>query len=420
MTHRIGYEFIKAEARRRRKAGEDCHIGDLLALASKNDPFYTGTPAEVKKARWFAGLWQRFGYGHGVHLRRVHYQIVSQENTVLMHNGKPYENTEKCWGYLTGASKYARYLDLVPTDAFVDRRNPDAIEHAEWAGDLQLDVSVGGAFFDGLELPEYEVYGGTGHIQPYLVEIWAEKTTMNDILEPLCERYQANLVTGAGELSITAVMDFLHRVRRLGKPARLLYVSDFDPAGLGMPVSVARKIEFYQRRRGFEGLDITLDPIALTASQVRSYRLPRVPVKDSDKRKANFEQAYGEGQVELDALEALHSGSLSDIVETAILDYYDADLAREAARRRRAITDHLSQQRQAVLDRYGDQIAALEREVKDLRQAVRKDLGAVEVDPEALELPEPGLIESHGKLYESGRGYFEQLHHYKAHQEGKV
>jgi hypothetical protein len=39
---------------------------------------------------------------------------------------------------------------------------------------------------------------------------------------------------------------------------RILYISDFDPAGAHMPVSVARKIEYLLRRDGHD-LDIRLD-----------------------------------------------------------------------------------------------------------------------------------------------------------------
>ncbi len=50
-------------------------------------------------------------------------------------NGRPYENTERDWSYLTSVSKWARYLDFVPAGAFVDRRNPAAIINAQWQAD---------------------------------------------------------------------------------------------------------------------------------------------------------------------------------------------------------------------------------------------------------------------------------------------
>src|SRR5690606_38404603 len=80
--------------------------------------------------------------------------------------------------------------------------------------------------------PAFYIEGYDYIQQPYLVEIGAEKTTMNDILIPIADKYGANIVTGAGEPSITAVIAFLKRVEQHDIPARILYVSDFDPAGL--------------------------------------------------------------------------------------------------------------------------------------------------------------------------------------------
>ena len=95
---------------------------------------------------------------------------------------------------------------------------------------------------------------------------------MNDVLAPLCERYGANLQTGMGEMSITATLALVHRLQQANKPARILYVSDFDPAGQSMPVAVSRKIEYFVRTLGFE-LDIRLFPVVLTLEQVQYYQL---------------------------------------------------------------------------------------------------------------------------------------------------
>jgi hypothetical protein len=90
---------------------------------------------------------------------------------------------------------------------------------------------------------------------------------------------------------------------RPGKPTRIFYSGDFDPAGDSMPVAVARQIEFWLQDYA-PGADIKLTPLALTRDQVITYQLPRIPIKESDARKAGFEERYGAGAVELDALEA--------------------------------------------------------------------------------------------------------------------
>jgi hypothetical protein len=68
-----GYEKIKAMAKAMR-----CTIPDLLVLARQNDPFFAGAETSRAMAEWFTRLWLDFGYTTGVHLRRSHYQLVSQ------------------------------------------------------------------------------------------------------------------------------------------------------------------------------------------------------------------------------------------------------------------------------------------------------------------------------------------------------
>ena len=477
----MDYQTIKQIAKE-----QGIHYTDLIALAPQNDPFYVGTKGDLAKAHWFVDLWRQFGYGRGVHLRRIHYQIVSQAN-FLKANGLPYENTENDWNYLNLAAKNARYLGLVPARHFVDRRNPDPIIHAQWynPGDWNYeDLTPGvtlreGDGWDGTyELPELPDlpdripdlpdlkptgYEGDWHglQQPYHVEVWAEKTTMNDVLIPLCRRYGVNLITGAGELSITAVLAFLKRAQDSERPARILYVSDYDPAGLGMPISIAVKVQFYQERlEEYGGLDVRLHPVVLTADQVATYNLPRIPVKDSDKRKANWIATQGAGAVELDALEALHPGELARIVKETILHYYDETLTKRAKRQKRNLEERLDEEWEAVtdtrreeideletdygglladfaetrerfadlvaefqpeLDAYTERLADLRKRGETLYDLVADELESVDVDLEDDEycLPEPELPdEPDDLLFDSRRGYFGQLAYYQSYREG--
>ena len=470
----MDYQTIKQEARARGQ-----RVTDLIALAPQNDPFYTGTPGDIAKAEWFSNLWQRFGYGQGVHLRRVHYQAVSQDPPILKTNGKPYENTLNDWNYLGLAAKYARYLELVPASYFVDRRNPDAILNAQFYGTNHQwydDTTPG---YNAVEyedweahnltnlptlpdlpenlpdLPSFDVQGYSSVQQDYLIEVWAEKTTMNDVLEPLCRQYSINLITGAGELSITAVLDLMKRAAKNERPARILYISDYDPAGLGMPISVAVKIQFFQTTRPeYADLDIRLEPIVLTSDQVKSYNLPRVPVKDSDKRKANWILTQGAGQVELDALEALHPGELAQIVHNAASRYYDPKLIQRARSAKWELGDTLDDIRLNIQDAYQEEIGSLQtdydnlraswaetrarfselvagfqeeinaytQQLDDIKERGQETYGKVlddleDVDVDMPELPTPDLLpDSDTLLYDSRRDYFGQLDFYKTYR----
>ena len=76
-----GYEKIKQLAKTKKM-----NITELLALAKPNDPFFAGSETNKLMAEWFTNLWNEFGYTTGVHLRRFHYQLVSQEEA-KKHNG---------------------------------------------------------------------------------------------------------------------------------------------------------------------------------------------------------------------------------------------------------------------------------------------------------------------------------------------
>lgn len=470
------YASLKSLARDRHQA-----VDDLLALSPKNDPFYTGSAGQVEGAQWFAGLYHRFyGSGEQVHLRRIHYRIVSQDPPVAMPSGEPYQNTDGCWNYLTSVSKWARYLGLVSVDAFVDKRNQDPICHAyfySWASEApaQYVESNWRDGVDDLALPDLPslpdlpdlpalpklLAGGYDVQQPYLIEIWVEKTTMNDVLEPLCQRYSCNLITGAGELSITAVRAFLKRAEDAGRPARILYISDFDPAGLGMPISIARKIEFYQRSEDrFSDLDIALEPLVLTEDQVARFSLPRVPVKDSDLRKGRFEAGHGEGQVELDALEALYPGTLRRIVRDAILRYFDPALSETAAKAKARLQERLDglgaeaeeefsseldalrtdfgalvEEYQATQAAFAALIAPFQAQLEVYRERLEEIQGQArevfdgfegrleeaggELDLEPYRADDPDVEGDSGSLlYESTRSYFDQLEAYAAQRDG--
>src|ERR1700674_1807953 len=72
-----------------------------------------------------------------------------------LYYGKPYENTEECWGLLNLASKAARYLQLVNPAAFNDRRNPDPVVYASHR-ETAPEVRVSGRIWQSdVNLPDF-------------------------------------------------------------------------------------------------------------------------------------------------------------------------------------------------------------------------------------------------------------------------
>jgi hypothetical protein len=433
------YDYIKFLAKER-----GCKVTDLIALNSGNDPFYVGTPSDRLIGEWFAKLWRKFGYGAGVHVRRVHYQIVSQDPPITMPNGNAYENTEACWDFLSMAAKKARYLGLVDPAAFVDRRNPDPVSYVpETIGVPEVWVweNTWGmpSLPDFPDLPSYQLQNFEGQ-QRYHIEVWAEKSTMNDVLLPLCERYGAVLQTGLGELSITATLAAVNRIQARNKPARIFYISDFDPAGQSMPVAVSRKIEYFMRSTedSYWG-DTRLYPIVLTQDQVADFGLPRTPIKETERRAGAFEARFGTGAVELDALEALHPGELDRIVSEAIDHYYDHSLDERVEEERERLREAMHEAEASVNARHAETITRLRDEYDTIRsefaervrvnnEATRELFTVIGQDleiekPDIEEYPIPGADDGDDldePLYDSQLEYTEQIGVYKTFQGREV
>jgi len=353
----------------------------------------------------------------------------------------PYENTMTCWNFLEMASKFARYLDFVPAAAFVDRRNPDPRLYAD-PYRANPDIYVSGTLeywdFDlpGFPaLPTYELFGFRAE-QRYLLEIWVEKSTMNDVLIPLCEKYNVNLVTGVGEQSITSTLDLINRIVEHGKPTRIFYVSDFDPAGRSMPVAVARKAEYYLKKMNVNA-DVRLFPVALTQEQCEDFALPRTPIKESERRKEKFEERFGTGATELDALEALYPGALRSLLEEHILCYYDETLRNRVSEAAHGVERELEGIREYVFDKYRDEYQAIKSAYDELREEfearvelikestghlwerIKTDLEENKPNVDNFALPEAVEADEVGDgLLNSQWNYLQQLSAYK-HFQGK-
>lgn len=420
---KFNYKTIKELAKREGRLATD-----YVVLAVHNDPFYCGQKRQVEGAEWFADQWQKLGYRAGVHLRRMHYQLVSQSPAVMMAKGEPYENTLECWDELCECAKNARNLGLVDAEAIIDRRNGEAVtryvDERKSCIEIKIDTgAVDAEFYEaiGVDAPmpdlEYPTYEATLHTsQPYHIEIWCEKSTMDDILTPLARGYHAVLQYGMGELSISIAVQALRRFERIDKPVRIFYISDFDPSGLGMPVGMARKLEFYMQELGLD-LDIKLFPIILTAEQAKHYNLPRTPIKDGERRKATFEERFGVGATELDALEANHPGEFEKIVRTAIENYYDVTLSSEIANAKKDLEQELEEIQSEIYDTYQEDIERVKVEYEKLWHTIKSELAKKQSSVDLNDLPvAKQAVERDDALFDSSRGYLEQLSAYKGYQ----
>jgi hypothetical protein len=199
-------------------------------------------------------------------------------------------------------------------------------------------------------------------------------------------QYHTNFCASLGEMSITAVYQLVQRMKASGKPCRVFYISDFDPVGRTIPLSVARKAE-YLIRRYEPALDIKLFPLVLTHQQCLEYELPRVPIELSQKsevamkrtrtRRDHFEAQHGEGATELDALEAIHPGALGEILTEAILHYYDETYLQEIREHDEEASDELNVLNEQAEEVYETELAGVRADYDGLRAQVSERVGQI-------------------------------------------
>jgi hypothetical protein len=409
-----------------------------------------GTAGHINKAEWFAELWERFGYTTGVHLRRMHYTIISQDEPVKMPSmvvrrdksaDDNYRNTDTDWEMLTQASKFARRLGLISVDAIVDRRNPAPIINDDHEGDASityfayLSEAVSPEPFEfewNFQLPSWKVIKA-GHSRHYFLEVWAEKSTQNDILSPLCEEAGANLVTGLGEMSITACRNLYRRIAYADRPTRIFYISDLDPKGWDMPVSVARKLEYELHEAGTDQ-DVRIFRTILTWDQVQEYDLPPQPVGDK-KGADSWKARFGDDVVELDALEAIYPGEMKNILLDQMKPYLN--LAMPATYSTfRALKDELEEALETaefpdlegaldeLIARYQSEFDSFQASTKGildefeaLRQKANTASDAVQIPLNTSVKPEY-LSEEPEALFDSRRDYLEQIAVFKDYKAG--
>ena len=426
-------------------------IRDLIALSPDADPFYIGVGARRRDAEWFAGVWAEHGAA-GSHLRRLHYRLISATTPVRKPDGSEYQNTEHDWNLLAAASLVARYLDLVPFDALVDRRNDEPMifaENLDADPDEEIEVSCAVACEEpavaAIDVPDMPTlpfldFDADYPVQKYIVEVWIEKSTQNDWLEPLCRRRGVNLVVGAGEQSETRSRELALRAVEYGAPVRVIYLSDFDPGGRSMPKAVARKVEFTIAKFELD-VDLQLIPLALTPDQCHEYRLPRTPIKETERRKDKFERIFGVGATELDALEALRPGEMARLLEAELDNWLDRDLDARMFSLRSELDVLLGRIRCDVLDNYAASIEAIEfkfniiteklaevasefndweGEAVELWRTIADELEDERPDLSDVDVPRsdaPGSTERF-VLFDSKRSYLAQMDAYLAWRDG--
>jgi len=372
-------------------------LATYTVLDVKNDPFRIDTPASHRDGRWLAEQAEAPGFvdDRTVHLRGLHYAVLGRTKP----RGGPYENTDKNWEWLAGdAAKAARFLGYVPFDRIVDQRNAEPVIRVRATGGPQayltteLDVRIPRAW--ELE-PKIDVAGFDG-VQPYRLALVGEKASLEPVLAPIADEYDADLFLPTGEISDTQIYLLARAAQDDGRPLVGLYFADSDPGGWQMSISVARKLQAFRTLLP-KMPDFDLHRVALTPEWVSAYNrthdepLPSSPLKETEKRGDKWRAAWGIEQTEIDSL--LTPGRrhiLAHLVRDAITPFYDQTLDRRASEARRCWLDEAqaaveaqtdAAQLEAVRADAARQLDDMRRQIRELNEALRIDPGDIRIPP---------------------------------------
>lgn len=401
---------------RARELGVDAE--DLLIQSKRRDALYKGTDADRKKAEWFARYWKRAVKDRDVeriHVRGVHYFIYGLDEDVEPPTNcswPVYRNTETCYNYLESAAKLARILGLVPLDGIEDNKHDQTVvtkynDHRtrprSAAGmDVPLGVSVprtpppdaraelefdpdDGAYSsyaaaDIAKRAVRELRFDRPSQAPYHVEVWCEKT-LPDYIKSVCEDAGVHVVVeGEGDLSLTIAAEFARRVEEAGKPAVVLYLSDFDPKGTEMPANMAAKVAWL-KRLGELTERVCIDRLAVTREHIEDLDLPRKPISESnhqgtggksyDTKVTEWEERMGVGATELNALEN-RPEDYKRIVRDALSQYVDPDIPTKNEYAREAWADDAEAAIEAALGDVDDDLSKLRTFLGEYNSALER------------------------------------------------
>lgn len=171
------------------------------------------------------------------------------------------------------------------------------------------------------------------------VQVWCESRSLAGVLLDECDELAVSIYPAAGFTSLSfayeAAKEIISRCKG-GKTARILYVGDYDPAGVLIDQSIKAEILTHIP----SSLPLTFQRIGINPDQIREYDLPTKPRKAGDRRALEVEST-----VEAEAMPAAYMRAL---LREAIERYLPAHALEAAKAAEESERDYLEALAQAV------------------------------------------------------------------------
>ena len=166
----------------------------------------------------------------------------------------------------------------------------------------------------------------------YYCEVWTESRSIAGVIEDECRELAVSLYPAGGFSSLTLAYQSAETINHYadGRPVVILYVGDYDPAGVLIDVAIEREL----REHLDAGIDLDFRRIGITPEQIERLDLPTKPRKETDRRALHIRET-----VEAEAMPARilrdllrtnienllpeHALSVARAEEESVRDYFD-------------------------------------------------------------------------------------------------
>lgn len=233
--------------------------------------------------------------GFTLTLRQLYYQFVSRDLIA---------NKQSEYKRLGSIINDGRLAGLVDWDAIEDRTR-NVRTHSAWDDPSEIIQSAANSYAEDLWAD-----------QTYRPEVWIEKDALIGVIEPVCHRFKVPYFACRGYSSQSEQWRAGKRfadVFEAGQTPIVLHLGDHDPSGIDMTRDNADRLTL------FAGEEVEVKRLALNFDQIRRYRPPPNPAKETDSRAASYIEQFGGKSWELDALDpkvidALISSEIEDLI----------------------------------------------------------------------------------------------------------
>jgi hypothetical protein len=116
----------------------------------------------------------------------------------------------------------------------------------------------------------------------FYCEVWTESRSIAGVVEDDCRELAVSLYPAGGFSSITLAYQSAETINHYarGRPVVILYIGDYDPAGVLIDVALQREL----REHLDPDIELHFIRIGITANQIEQYNLPSKPRKETDRR----------------------------------------------------------------------------------------------------------------------------------------